>query len=84
MLENQIVFDLEQTSGTMLGFWFPEYAEDINLPGYHFHFVSEDRSRGGHVLDCQVQQADIAVDVSSQLMVDLPKNSAFLEADLSE
>jgi acetolactate decarboxylase len=84
VLADQVVFDLEQTSGTMVGFWFPEYAEGVNLPGYHFHVVSEDRSRGGHVLDCRVQQADIAIDVSDQLTVDLPENSAFLKADLSE
>lgn len=84
VLADQVVFDLGQTSGTMVGFWFPEYAEGVNLPGYHFHFISEDRSRGGHVLDCRVQQADITIDVSDQLTVDLPEDSAFLEADLSE
>ncbi len=84
VLEEQVVFNLEQSSGTMVGFWFPEYAEGVNLPGYHFHVVSEDRSRGGHVLDCRIQQADIAIDISDQLTVDLPEDSAFLEADLSK
>lgn len=82
VLADQVVFDLRQTSGTMVGFWFPKYAEGVNLPGYHFHVVSEDRNRGGHVLDCRVQQADIAIDVSDQLTVDLPEDNAFLEADL--
>ncbi len=86
VLAEQVVFNLGETAGTMVGFWFPEYAQGINLPGYHFHFISEDEddSRGGHVLDCRVQQADIAIDVSDQLTVDLPENSAFLKADLSE
>jgi acetolactate decarboxylase len=84
VLENQVMFDLGQASGTMVGFWFPKYAEGINLPGYHFHFVGEDGSSGGHVLDCQVQQADIAVDVSDQLTVNLAEDSGFLKADLSE
>lgn len=52
VLKDQVVFDLGQTSGTMVGFWFPGYAEGVNLPGYHSHFVNEDRSQGGHVLDC--------------------------------
>lgn len=68
----------------MVGFWFPTYAEGINLPGYHFHFISEDHSQGGHVLDCRVRQADIAIDVSDQLTVDLPEDNAFRETDLSE
>jgi acetolactate decarboxylase len=84
VLADQIVFDLGQTSGTMVGFWFPEYAEGVNLPGYHFHVVSADRNRGGHVLDCRVQQADISIDISDQLTVDLPEDRAFLEAELSK
>ena len=35
----------------MLGFRFPAYAEGIEVAGYHLHFISDDRARGGHVLD---------------------------------
>ena len=35
----------------MLGFRFPAYVEGIEVAGYHLHFISADRSRGGHVLD---------------------------------
>ncbi|HET9184774.1 MAG TPA: acetolactate decarboxylase, partial [Solirubrobacterales bacterium] len=37
--------------GTMLGFRFPTYVEGIEVAGYHLHFISADRGRGGHVLD---------------------------------
>lgn len=82
VLADQVVFDLGQTSGTMVEFWFPEYAGGVNLPGYHFHFVNEDYSRGGHVLACRTEQVEIAVDVSDQLTVNFPEDSAFLKADL--
>lgn len=83
VLAEQVVFDLEETSGTMAGFWFPAYAEGLNLPGYHFHFVSADRTQGGHVLDCRIRRATVTVDVSDGLLVDLPATPAFLDADLS-
>jgi len=35
----------------MVGFWILSYASSLNVPGYHFHFVSDDRRHGGHVLD---------------------------------
>ena len=41
----------------MLGFRFPAYVEGIEVAGYHLHFVSDDRSRGGHVLDSRSDRA---------------------------
>jgi acetolactate decarboxylase len=35
----------------MVGFRFPAALGAVNVPGWHFHFVSADRRRGGHVLD---------------------------------
>lgn len=82
----QAVFPLEQVTGTMLGFWSPSYASSLNVPGYHFHFVSDDRRHGGHVLDhgdLHAQQLTIEVQRESNLRLALPQTKAFLEADLS-
>ena len=46
----QHVFELTDVAGTMLGFRFPDYAEGIEVSGYHLHFLTDDRRRGGHVL----------------------------------
>ena len=51
VVADQHVFELADVEGTMLGFRFPAYAEGIEVGGYHLHFISDDRSRGGHVLD---------------------------------
>lgn len=48
---NQPVFEMENVRGTLVGFRLPAFVKGINVPGYHLHFLSEDRSRGGHVLD---------------------------------
>jgi acetolactate decarboxylase len=68
--------------GTLLGFWSPPYARSFNVPGYHFHFVSADRSLGGHVLDLSADTLDIAVHVESDVHVALPDTAEFLAADL--
>jgi acetolactate decarboxylase len=67
----------------MVGFRTPEYLGTLNSPVYHFHFISTDRRSGGHVLDCQLQNASVAIDTTSELGLVLPKNQEFYEADLS-
>lgn len=82
--EHQAEFCFEQIEGTLVGFFTPDYAHTINVPGYHLHFISRDRAHGGHVLDLAASSVDVAVDHEYQLKLVLPESSSFLNADLSE
>jgi acetolactate decarboxylase len=68
----QHVFELRDLRGTLVGFRFPDYASGIEVTGYHLHFISEDRTRGGHVLDCIARTGRLRIDPSSDLHVELP------------
>lgn len=83
VVKNVAISELQNIKGTMVGFRSPEYLGIINSPVYHFHFISADRRLGGHVLDCQLLDASVAIDTTSQLELALPKNQEFYEADLS-
>jgi acetolactate decarboxylase len=72
VVAEQHVFELTDVAGTMLGFRFPAYAEGIEVSGYHLHFISEDRSRGGHVLGSRADELRVRIDPSSELHVELP------------
>jgi len=72
VVADQHVFELDDVEGTMLGFRFPAYAEGIEVAGYHLHFVSADRSRGGHVLDSRSRGLRVRLDASNDLHVELP------------
>jgi acetolactate decarboxylase len=72
VVAEQHVFELRDVAGTLLGFRFPDYSEGIEVSGYHLHFISEDRSRGGHVLDCRARNVRARLDPSSHLHVELP------------
>jgi len=50
-LRHQQVTEFHDTEGTLVGFYCPPFAEGFNVPGYHFHFITGDRKRGGHVLE---------------------------------
>lgn len=87
-IKDQKVFELKDQEGTLVGFRFPPYAEGINVPGYHFHFLSHDKARGGHVQDLRLVGAHIQIDKSRGLSMKLPENEEFLkfrfEADTKE
>ena len=56
----------------MVGFRFPDYSEGIEVSGYHLHFITADRTRGGHVLECHPTRAVATIDASTDLHVELP------------
>jgi acetolactate decarboxylase len=84
VVADQHVFELEDVAGTMLGFRFPAYAEGIEVGGYHLHFISDDRDRGGHVLDSRAAGGLRArLDPSNDLHVELPPWIELADPDLA-
>jgi acetolactate decarboxylase len=79
----QHVFELNDVEGSMLGFRFPDYVEGIEVSGYHLHFISADRSRGGHVLGSRSNGLRARLDPSSELHVELPPAIDLADPDLA-
>jgi acetolactate decarboxylase len=82
-VKQQVVFDMSNQSGIILGFWMPEYAKGINMPGYHFHFINQSKSAGGHLLDAGKMKAQVEVCIIYDLTLKLPANNSFYRSDLS-
>lgn len=82
--KRQAVFEHEGVRGTLVGFRFPDYAQGVNVPGYHIHFLTEDGGTGGHVLDFRMRDATVQIDVTSDLHMEVPQCGDFLEADLAK
>jgi len=80
---HQSVFEFINQSGTIVGFWSPAYANGMIVPGYHFHFLNENRTAGGHVLDFLLKNASVAIDYTPQFLMVLPEIKEFLQADLT-
>jgi len=70
-LKHQTFFELKNVRGTLVGFRFPKYMDGVNFPGYHFHFITEDRKAGGHALDCSTEGAKVDIATISNLSVKL-------------
>jgi acetolactate decarboxylase len=80
---HQSEYTVDGATGTLVGFWAPEYARAVGVPGYHFHFISDDRRVGGHVLDLVGGPLHVGMQVESGLHLAIPETAAFLAADLS-
>jgi acetolactate decarboxylase len=81
--KTQSVFHFQDVRGKLAGFRFPDFARGMNVPGFHLHFLTEDRSAGGHVLDLVLSRGELAIDTSATFHFELPTDDAFLHADLS-
>jgi acetolactate decarboxylase len=82
---NQSIFEFENISGTIVGFYCPEYVSGINVPGYHLHFLSEDKQSGGHLLALEAENLAVEIDETSGLYMILPEeDSGFYQLNLTE
>ena len=84
VVKNQSTFEFHNTEGTMVGFWCPAYVEGVNVPGYHLHFITEDRKAGGHLLECRMQNVTIEIDYTSDFYMVLSQSGGFYEVDLTK
>jgi acetolactate decarboxylase len=65
VVSEQVVFDYHNVTGTLIGLWSPAYAGTLSYAGFHFHFISDDRSKGGHVLGFELNEAVASIDYTS-------------------
>jgi acetolactate decarboxylase len=72
VVKSQPTFELYDVGGSLLGFRFPHYAQGMNVAGYHFHFITADRSAGGHVLGFRLARGELRVDREADLRLELP------------
>lgn len=72
VVAQQRVSELMDVSGTMVGFCFPDPLDGMEIVGWHLHFVTDDRARGGHVLGYTLLEATARLDDVTQLHVELP------------
>lgn len=82
--KTQPEFQMQDIEGTIIGFRCPPFVKGINVPGYHLHFLSRDRTRGGHVLAMELTRGTCTVDRCHQFLLILPPDDTTLQGlDLS-
>ena len=78
LIPNRPVFEGENITGTMIGFYCPAFIGNINVAGYHFHFISDDLKMGGHVMDfISEQPLKVPYDRIADYHFQVPDNTDF-------
>lgn len=78
MLETtQTSFEFGDINGTLVGVYYPDYMDGINAAGWHLHFVSDGRDKGGHVYELKFKRASVRLAKKTNIEIQLPKDPAF-------
>lgn len=82
--KTQAVFEFENVRGTVIGFWCPKYVNGVNVPGYHLHFISDDRKQGGHLLAISLLSGKVQIARITNFRMVLPGAEDFRNAALGK
>jgi acetolactate decarboxylase len=68
----QAIFEFQNQPGVMVGLWCPSTIGGLNAAGLHLHFLTADKTRGGHVLDFSSRELTVELDRTDALALKLP------------
>ena len=76
-LKTQKEISPKNISGTIVGLYCPDFMSSLNTPGWHFHFISDDKTIGGHVLDLNLKSGEALFDKTDKFEMRLPPKKNF-------
>lgn len=83
MEHDQTFYNYENIEGTLVGVYCPPYMSSLNAVGWHLHFISRDKTKGGHVLGLHIADAVLTWDDTDGFQMQLPQNADFNRFDLT-
>jgi acetolactate decarboxylase len=81
ILSRQNFFQFNNISGMLIGYKLPAYLDGINIKGYHFHFLSNQLTEGGHVLDFSIHHVKAEVAILTGVNLVAPASQSFMDYD---
>lgn len=75
--KTQKAFQFENIKGTLVAVYFPDYMDGINAAGWHLHFVSDDRTKGGHVFEIKMRGGKALINKINSIELKLPDEPVF-------
>ena len=85
LIPNRPVFNTKKNTGTMVGFYCPDFIGKINVAGYHFHFISDDKKSAGHVMEfSNASNLKGGFKKLAKYQFELPETPAYESVDLEK
>ncbi|KIO75461.1 hypothetical protein TH53_20520 [Pedobacter lusitanus] len=63
MLNLQQFFNHQDCQGDLIGYRLPYFMDNTNISGYHFHYLSDQKDAGGHIIDLLTD--DIVIEINT-------------------
>ena len=82
--EKQTEFTHKNITGTVVGLFCPNYMGGLNSTGWHFHFISDDKKHGGHVLELTFQSGKVLIDKTDKFNMLIPDDKPFQSLNLAK
>ena len=70
-------FCFERLYGTLVCVYYPDYMDGINAAGWHLHFISQDRTLGGHIFQVSLSSGECLLQKMDRIEIQLPREAAF-------
>ncbi|MDO4490843.1 MAG: acetolactate decarboxylase [Lachnospiraceae bacterium] len=83
LASDQREYEYTDSEGTLVALYCPSYMDKLNTPGWHFHYLSADKTTGGHVLDVKGFTGDLKMDKFTEFKMVCPENEIFDSLDLA-
>ena len=81
---DQREFEFKNVSGSLACVYFPQYMDGLNVAGWHVHFISDDRTMGGHVFNCSLQEGKAYMGRTEGFSFLVPKTRFFQKLTLTD
>ena len=60
-----------------------EYAQGVGVGGFHLHYISDDRTQGGHVFNFDIKNATIEVSKPLNFTLELPQSIEYKAVNIN-
>ncbi len=73
---------LEHSEGTLVVSFCPSYSKGLTIGNFHFHYINQERTLGGHVFDLKLEIAQVQIQKIHEIQIQLFKTEDFYQCDI--
>lgn len=84
MLSLQNFFEFKACQGDLIGYRLPSFMDNTNIAGYHFHYLSQQKDAGGHIIDLNTEDIVIEIDILDSYTIQVPATKDFEHFDFKK
>ncbi len=82
--EETAVQELEDSKGTIVAVWFPDYYSGLNTSGWHMYYLTSNRKTGGYAAGFTLNEAKVMISEVDGFSMMMPGDGDYQHLELSD